>query len=159
MLPEIKQDTENCIAKSSHEKLMDLQNIMLEYRCDMPECEHIFTPGVYSRKFEMPAGMVVIGRTHRHQHLIIILSGHAEIVSGEERTQVRGGDMFVSPAGTKRAVLALEDTAFLTVHPNPENIENIEELESEIIEEDDWKPEYHKAVHKNIGEVKCLLDL
>jgi quercetin dioxygenase-like cupin family protein len=145
--------------KTSHEKLIELQNLMLEHRCDMPECEHIFTPGVYTRRFEMPAGMVVIGRTHKHEHLIIILSGHAEIVSGDDRYQVKGGDSFVSPAGTKRAVLAFNDTVFLTVHPNPTDSRNIEELESEIIEEDDFKPEYHKAVVKNLRSTECLSDM
>jgi hypothetical protein len=39
----------------------------------------------------------------------------------------------VSPSGTKRVVYALEDCVFVNVHPNPDNIDDIEELENRIV--------------------------
>jgi hypothetical protein len=36
-------------------------------------------------------------------------------------------------AGTKRVVIALEDTVFVNVHPNPKNIKEIEKLEDTFV--------------------------
>ncbi len=38
-----------------------------------------------------------------------------------------------SPAGTKRVVVALEDSVFVNVHPNPDNEENVEQLEEKFV--------------------------
>jgi hypothetical protein len=36
-------------------------------------------------------------------------------------------------AGTKRVVVALEDSVFVNVHPNPTNIKEIEKLEESFV--------------------------
>ena len=36
-------------------------------------------------------------------------------------------------AGTKRVVLALEDSVFVNVHPNPNNIREVEKLEDVFV--------------------------
>jgi hypothetical protein len=37
--------------------------------------------------------------------------------------------MYMLPEGTKRVIQALEDTIFVNVYPNPDNITDIEKLE------------------------------
>jgi mannose-6-phosphate isomerase-like protein (cupin superfamily) len=140
-----EKDPEQLKAIAVKAKMLELQELMLENRCDAPEAEHIFTPGIYSRKFEMPAGMLVIGREHKYEHLLVVLYGCAEIVSGTERIIVRGGDVFVSPPSTKRAVFAIENTGFLTTHHNPENKTDPDEIEAEHMADDGFKPEYRKS--------------
>ena len=65
----------------SREKIQELQESMLELRCDMPEAEHFFAPSMYGRKFTMPKGMLVVGKIHKHAHLIMVLKGRAEVIS------------------------------------------------------------------------------
>ena len=61
----------------SRKKIQQLQDTMLELRTDMPEAEHFFAPGMYGRRFTMPAGMLVVGKIHKHAHLMMVLKGRA----------------------------------------------------------------------------------
>jgi quercetin dioxygenase-like cupin family protein len=101
--------------------------------CELPEAEHFFASGMYARKFAMPAGMVVVGKEHRHQHFVIVISGNASISSEFGLQQVVGGDVFVSPPGSKRIVMAHEDTVFMTLHLNPSNTRDLSVIEDEHI--------------------------
>lgn len=130
----------------TRQKIQELQQSMLELRCDMPEAEHFFAPGMYGRRFSMPAGMLVVGKIHKHAHLMMVLEGRAEIVTEFGRDMVEEGHVSVSQPGAKRVVLALEDTVFMTVHHNPEDVEDLDEIEAQHIEDEDFKLEYHEDV-------------
>jgi len=145
----LRDNTE--ITDASHdaptrEKIQQLQELMLHTRCDMPEAEHVFAPGVYCRKFFMPAGMLVVGKIHKHSHLMMVLKGKAEIVTEFGRDFVEAGHISVSQPGAKRVVLAIEDTLFVTVHHNPDNTKDLEVIEKEHIENEDFKIEYHQEI-------------
>lgn len=130
----------------TRQKIQELQQSMLELRCDMPEAEHFFAPGMYGRRFSMPAGMLVVGKIHKHAHLMMVLKGRAEIVTEFGRDMVEAGHVSVSQPGAKRVVLALEDTVFMTVHHNPEDVEDLDEIEAQHIEDEDFKLEYHEDI-------------
>lgn len=133
-------------ATPTREKIEQLQQSMLELRCDMPEAEHYFAPGVYGRRFTMPAGMLVVGKIHRHAHLMMVLAGRAEVITEFDRAVVSAGHVAVSQPGAKRVVLALEDTVFMTVHHNPSDTQDLQDIESEHIEDEGFKLEYHTAI-------------
>lgn len=130
----------------TRQKIQELQQSMLELRCDMPEAEHFFAPGMYGRRFCMPAGMLVVGKIHKHAHLMVVLKGRAEIVTEFGRDVVEAGHVSVSQPGAKRVVLALEDTVFMTVHHNPKDVEDLDEIEAQHIEDEDFKLEYHEDI-------------
>lgn len=130
----------------TRQKIQELQQSMLELRCDMPEAEHFFAPGMYGRRFSMPAGMLVVGKIHKHAHLMMVLKGRAEVVTEFGRDMVEAGHVSVSQPGAKRVVLALEDTVFMTVHHNPEDAEDLDEIEAQHIEDEDFKLEYHEDI-------------
>lgn len=130
----------------TRQKIQELQQSMLELRCDMPEAEHFFAPGMYGRRFSMPAGMLVVGKIHKHAHLMVVLKGRAEIVTEFGRDMVEAGHVSVSQPGAKRVVLALEDTIFMTVHHNPEDVEDLDEIEAQHIEDEEFKLEYHEDI-------------
>lgn len=111
----------------------------------MPEAKHYFMRKCYAREFTLPKDMLVVGKEHKHEHLIMVTEGHAEIVSEFGRDEVRGGDHFISPAGVKRVVLAFEDTTFITFHHNPDQIEDPLEIEDFIACSEGFLPEYRKA--------------
>ena len=90
---------------------------------------HHFADGVYMREILIPKGAVLVGKMHKHRHFRIFLSGDATVVSSKGRVHMSGEpQIFVSPAGAKRAVYAHKDTRVVTVHvTNETDLDKIEE--------------------------------
>lgn len=130
------------------EKIQQLQESMLEIRTDMPEAVHHFIPGVYCREFTMPAGMLVVGKIHKHSHPMMVIEGRAEIVTEFGRDIVEAGFCAVSPPGAKRVVLALEDTTFMTFHHNPDGVCDLEIIEAQHIEDENFQLEFHQSIER-----------
>lgn len=118
--------------------ILNLQSAMLEMNGgrdgleDFPLTHH-FAPGVYGRQMLIPAGSVIVGKIHKHAHLNIIISGHCWVATEFGRKELRGGDVFVSEPGTKRAVTALVDTVWLTIHPNTTDTRDLAQIEDYVI--------------------------
>lgn len=118
----------------SRDQILEFQSALLPIQCPMPEAIHHFAAGMYAREFPMPAGMVVVGKTHLHEHLMMVVKGHAVVVDEFGRYEVKAGFIQVSKPGAKRVVCAFEDTTFVTVHLNPTNTQDLLQIESEHIE-------------------------
>lgn len=117
----------------SKEQIFRLQQAMIPIQCEMPEAEHFFAPGMYGRRFAMPAGMLVVGKIHKHAHLMMVLKGRASVLTEFGREEVSAGYVSVSQPGAKRIVLAYEDTVFMTVHTNQTDTQDLLEIESQHI--------------------------
>lgn len=101
---------------------------------DMP-LQHVFAPGAYARTIFIPAGSVIVGKIHKHQHLNILSMGHVTVYTeggGEE--DLRGPLTMVSPPGTKRAVFAHADTVWTTIHLTDET--DLAKIEDHVIAKD-----------------------
>lgn len=96
---------------------------------------HHFAHGVYGREMRVPAGTVLVGKIHRYSCLNFIMSGVVEVRSQEGAYRIEAPYVFTSPGGTKRAMIALSDLIWVTVHPA--NSDDLSELERELIM-DDW---------------------
>ena len=118
----------------TREKIQRLQETMLPMQTEQPEPRHFFAPGMYMRELVVPAGMLMVGKIHKHAHFLMVLKGKAEVISEFGRMIVEAGHLSVSPSGVKRVVLALEDTQFVTVHVNKNDSQDLEIIESEHIE-------------------------
>jgi len=118
----------------TREQIVRLQEAMLPHQTKQPEPTHFFAPGMYLRELTVPAGMLLVGKTHRHAHFLVVTKGRAEVISEFGRTVVEPGHVSVSQAGVKRVVLALEDTQFITVHLNPSDTQDLTVVEAEHIE-------------------------
>lgn len=97
---------------------------------ESPPLKHHLSPGMYVREIHLAAGTVVVGKIHRHAHMNIISKGKMIVFTEFGREELNAGDVFESPAGTKRVVLTLEDAVWSTIHPNPFNITDIKTLEA-----------------------------
>jgi quercetin dioxygenase-like cupin family protein len=86
------------------------------------------------RELVVPAGMLMVGKIHKHAHFLMVLKGKAEVISEFGRMIVEAGHLSVSPAGVKRVVLALENTQFVTVHVNKNDSQDLQIIEAEHIE-------------------------
>ena len=105
----------------------------------MPQAEletlHHFAPGIYVRELRIPAGVCLTGAVHKTEHLNICLRGKLKVVSATMADKiVEGGEIFVSPAGTKRAAIVIDDAVWLTVHATEET--DVDKLESMLVHND-----------------------
>ena len=83
------------------------------------ECpvEHFFIGGMYARKIFIPAGATVVGAVHKKEHMTIALEGHCVVIDEiGDRKDVVAPCVFSTEPGTQRAVYAVTDTSWLTVH-------------------------------------------
>lgn len=94
------------------------------------ELKHTFAPGVYAREVFLPKGIVVVGKIHKHEHLNFISKGKVTVFTEAGGEEVLEAPLtMVSPAGTKRLVIAHEDTIWTTVHLTSEtDLDRIEDV-------------------------------
>lgn len=124
------------ISKSSDDKnkIKTLQATMLQ----MPQVElptfHFFADGMYARVVKRPAGTLIVGKVHKKEHFYIVTKGKVQVASNDASVTYEAGDVIISKPGTKRAVLALEDSICMTVHRCDES--SLESIEAELVEED-----------------------
>ena len=98
--------------------------------------EHFFAPGMYGRRMFIPAGLLLIGKIHRHSHLNVMTYGTLQIVSTFGSDLKMGPDMWQSEAGIQRNVLGINDAEIITLHANPTDTQDMAELEALIIAPD-----------------------
>lgn len=96
---------------------------------DKMPLKHSFAEGVYVREIFIPKGYVLTGKIHKHSHPNFLMSGEVIVVTEHGgREHLKAPLSMISKAGTKRAVMALEDTVWITVHvTNETDLEKIEE--------------------------------
>jgi len=102
------------------------------------EPRHYFANGMYGRELMMPAGTLIVGKIHKHEHLAIMVYGDILVYTeagGKKR--LKGYNMMVSPPETKRVVYPFEDTLWITIHLDPSNKRDADALEPELITPDD----------------------
>lgn len=105
---------------------------------DSPEVncplQHVFVPGACARTIFIPAGSVLVGKIHKHQHLNVLSQGLVTVF-----TEAGGKESFQGPLtmssspGTKRIVLAHTDVVWTTIHIT--NAKDALELEQDVIAE------------------------
>lgn len=98
------------------------------------ETMHHFLPGTYMRTVLMKKGDIIVGKRHKLEHVAIVSSGFALVLSAENgREWITAPAIFKSAPGAKRALLIEEDMVWTTIHPNPSNTQDLEALENELI--------------------------
>lgn len=99
------------------------------------ECpvEHFFSPGQYTRKCSIPAGSLVVGKMHRHQHPTFLMSGTVRINTDRGMEEITGPHIWISQVDAKRALYTLTDCVFATVHLNPTDTTDLEVIEADVI--------------------------
>jgi len=114
------------------EKIFALQDALMAEPGAMPGVTHVFAPDAMSRTMVIPKGVVIVGKIHKHAHLNIISYGHVMVYTEQDGLlELRGPIEFTSKPGTKRAVLALEETRWTTVHVTTET--DLDKVEDYVI--------------------------
>lgn len=96
--------------------------------------KHSFSDGIYVREITIPAGMLILGKIHKHDHPNFLLKGEVVVITEEGGVEeLKAPCSMISKPGTKRALYAKTELVWTTVHLNPTNTQDLEELEEEII--------------------------
>jgi hypothetical protein len=77
---------------------------------------HFFADGVYVREISIPAGTVIIGCIHKHEHVAIMVQGDMSLYDETGMHRMKAPHTFISRPGIKRAAYIYEDVIFSTIH-------------------------------------------
>lgn len=90
--------------------------------------KHYFAPGMYLREMTIPEGVVVVGAVHKHEHLAILSKGTLRLSTEDGVIEFTAPATIHSYPGIKRIAYALTDVVITTMHHNPTNTQDHEEL-------------------------------
>ena len=112
----------------TRETIQRLENMLLELpQVHMPTT-HEFCDGLYARTMFIPAGTVLTGAIHRSENFLFVREGDITVWTENGMRRCVTGDMVKSLEGAKRVGLTHSDTTLTTVHFNPDNVTDPEEL-------------------------------
>jgi hypothetical protein len=116
-------------------KILGLQAAMMAMPDHVdPPLTHTYAPGAYGRTIYMPAGLLIIGKIHKHAHLNIISQGKCSVFTPSGMRDLEGFCIFTSEPGTKRVVLCHTDVIWTTVHVGEVmDSQDLERIEDEVI--------------------------
>lgn len=98
------------------------------------ECKesHHFGPNIYIKEVTLPAGAVIVGKHHRHEHLCNMVSGRMIVVDSDgNRTELVAPMTFMAKAGRKIAYI-IETVVFQNIYSTSET--DIQKLEDMIVD-------------------------
>ena len=73
---------------------------------------------MYLRWLYRPKDTLIVGKVHKKEHFYLVIHGAVQI----EKEVYRSPTLIISQPGTKRAVLALEDSICITIHRTDKTI-------------------------------------
>lgn len=111
------------------EKILDLQTELSEEPQVKLPLLHDFSKGVYCRRILMKKNTLVIGKTHRTEHLNIVMSGSASVLIDGEVKFIKAPYVFNSGKGIKKILYIHEEMIWATIHLTDEmNQDKLEKL-------------------------------
>jgi hypothetical protein len=123
------QPTVQADIKQSLDKLAVAVKQAPQVEC--PE-KHHFGPNIYIKEVTLPAGSVIVGKYHRHEHLCNMVSGRMIVVDSEgNRTELVAPMTFMAKSGRKIAYI-IETVVFQNIYSTSET--DIQKLEDMIVD-------------------------
>jgi hypothetical protein len=117
------------------ERVVNLQMEMSKLPQAELKTDHYFADGMYARVIARPKDCLIVGKVHKREHFYIVTHGSIRVTTDDGVKDVFAPAVIVSKPGTKRAVLALEDSVCMTVHRTDNT--DLDKIEAELIEPDD----------------------
>jgi hypothetical protein len=106
------------VNQEHRDQMAILESAIISIGDDVPhETNHYFAHGTYTRELFIPAGAVITGRIHKYSAINIVSHGKAVVITDKGRLNVQSPYTFVSGAGVKKAIYAIEDTVLINVMP------------------------------------------
>ena len=96
--------------------------------------KHSSAYGIYVREITIPQGMWVVGKIHKHDHPNFLLKGEVLVFTESKGYEhLKAPCSMISDGGTKRALYSITELVWTTVHLNPTNTRDLDELEKIVI--------------------------
>lgn len=111
-----------------------LATSLQEYPQEELPVHHEYLGGIYMRTVFMKAGLIVVGKIHKQEHVAIISKGDAWVMTEDGLLRVTAPYQIKSKPGARRALYILEDMVWTTVHRSDET--DLEKLEEQLIAKD-----------------------
>jgi len=106
---------------------------------------HHFGHGIYMREAFLPAGTYVMGHSHKHEHMNIMLKGKMAVIVNGEAKVIEGPYIFTGKPGRKFAYI-IEDTVFVNAYATDET--DVDKLEEMFVDKSDaWRVAQEEAVN------------
>jgi len=102
-------------------------------RCEEFPLKHSFADQIYIRQMNMKKDTLVVGAIHNHLHVWFLLTGSLTVVTETSNEDFIAPCYVISKPGAKRVIYAHEDSIFVNIHKNPDNIKDIDQLEATIV--------------------------
>lgn len=130
------------VALSTRENILSLEREMMLMENVDVEVSHTFCNGIYAREMRVPAGVTLTGKIHRFPCINVISKGKLLTVTEEIKEEINAPYSFISGAGIKKAIHAVEDSVWTTFHPWAGE-EDLEIIEAHLIvpSYEDWDNE------------------
>jgi len=109
------------------------ESLQDEAGVDIPPRE-LFCNGVYAREITIPKDTSLVGEIHLHDQINVVSQGKIRVATEEGVRTIEAPAMFISPAGTKRAGYALEETVWTVFHATEHT--NTEDIRKDFIADD-----------------------
>ena len=92
---------------------------------------HNFADGMYIRQITMPAGQIIVSKTHGQTHPYFILEGDVSVLTEDGVKRFKAPYSGITTEGTKRVLYTHEDTVWTTVQRTNET--DLEKIENDLI--------------------------
>lgn len=120
----------NIYSKNKSELLIHNNGKIVRDGGDLFKIENETTKGIYLRRMLLNKGTSIISGIHKRDHVWFLLHGDITISSYDGVKHYTAPWVGFSKAGTQRAIHANEYSIFQNVFQNPNELKNIDELES-----------------------------
>ena len=111
------------------ENLISVTREMPQIKC---EEKHHFGPNIYIKEVTMPAGSVIIGKSHKIEHVCNMMSGRMIVVQDDgSKVELVAPMTFIGKPGRKVAYI-IETVVFQNIYATDET--DIEKLENMFVE-------------------------
>jgi len=117
-------------------RIKKAENILSKYPQIDLETNHYFCKGLYAREIIIPINTILTGKMHKEEQINIISKGRIIVWTENGMKEVSSGTVLVSGANVKRIGYTLEDTVWVTMHPNPLDDLSLTNLEARLINND-----------------------
>lgn len=145
-------DIQPAVTREQVERLQQAMSAMPQVEV---ETKHYFANGMYARQIDCRAGLLIVGKVHKHEHFFMVTKGQIIVWTESGMVRMAAPYVHVSKPGTKRAMLAEIDSAAMTVHRT--DLTDIDEIDAELTEADETSLfDSHNRLKTAIKEMEAL---
>tara|TARA_R110002110_G_scaffold52399_2_gene152600 strand:- start:912 stop:1460 length:549 start_codon:yes stop_codon:yes gene_type:complete len=124
---------------------------------------HYFSDGLYVREMFCVKGYLCFTVIHNTANPLFLMSGKVAFSSEDGVEELTAPTFILTKPGTKRICYWIEDSVIVTVHPNPDGLTDLEEIEKKMfacnwdqynddLKQDVWQMFEHKEYQRRIKE-------